>query len=140
MRDDLAWDPDEPGVVVDDRADRSERCPCRRSHELDADLLEEIEGSLVHRIELILVEKLHVAERVPGRRPGKERWRRTGRPAIRPLAARPPTSCRIVATRICNHKLHYKRGGRVRPTVAARNSSNTSSPSVAYLRTIAASK
>ena len=70
MLDDLAWDPDEPGVLADDGAGRSERRPGRGSHELDPDLLQEIERSFVHRVELILVEEVHMAECVPRWRPG----------------------------------------------------------------------
>ena len=87
MRDDLAWDPDEPGVLTDDRPDRSESCPSRGAHELDTDLLQQIERRFVHRIELVFIEKLDVADRIPGGRAGEERWRRTGRPASCTLAA-----------------------------------------------------
>ena len=71
MRDDLAWDPDEPGVLTDDRPDRSESCPSRGAHELDTDLLQQIERRFVHRMELVFIEKLDVADRIPGGGPVK---------------------------------------------------------------------
>jgi hypothetical protein len=70
MRHDLAWDPDEPRVLADDGPGRSESCPNRGAHELDTDLLQQIEGGVVHGVELILVEEAHSAERVLRWRPG----------------------------------------------------------------------
>ena len=92
MSDNLPRDADETGVVVDERAGRAEGRSCGRAHELDADLLEEIERGLVDPGELILVEEVDVAECVSGRRPGEDGRCRARGPAVRPLAARAAAS------------------------------------------------
>src|SRR4029077_5617424 len=103
MPHDLAWNPDEPGVLADDGSDRSERRPSRGSKEFDADLLQQIEGSFMHRVELILVEEVHMAECVPRWRPGYERLHAARLWAAPPSASGRGPPRRIAAGRICNH-------------------------------------
>ncbi len=65
---DLARDPDEACLVVDDCTGRTERLPGARAHELDPDLLEELQRCLVDRLDLLLGQEADGPECVLERR------------------------------------------------------------------------
>ena len=124
----------EAGLVVDERPRRAERGSRRSAHQLDADLLEQLERGLVHRLDLVVAQERDRSERVPRRRPGEERADAPRGAELRALPASAP------AARPLNlqPRLHSMRRRRPRqaaaPGVSSRTRRSSSSPQAATAR------
>ena len=92
MRHDLARDPGEAGFVVDERSRRAKRGSRRCAHQLDADLLEQLERGLVHGLDLVVAQQRDRSERVSRRRPGEERADASRGSKLRALPASAPAA------------------------------------------------